>query len=73
MSAIKDYHLKRLRQIRDEMYARLPPESQRRINEARQARLDWQSWRRKQPKLLENRRNLVCPSFFPPYQSSDSR
>lgn len=51
MSAIKEYHLKRLRQIRDEMYARLPPESQRRINEARQARLDWQSWRRKQQTL----------------------
>ncbi len=50
--SVKDYHLKRLRQIRDEMYARLPPQEQRRINEARQARLEWQSWRRKQPKLL---------------------
>ncbi len=52
MSAIKNYHLKRLRQIRDEMYAKLPPQEQRRIDEARRARLDWQSWRKKQQLLI---------------------
>jgi hypothetical protein len=51
MSAIKDHNLKRLRQIRDEMYAKLPPQEQRRIDEARQARLAWQAWRNKQQQL----------------------
>jgi len=44
-AATKQQHLARLRQLRDEMYAKLPPEKQRRINEARQTRADWIAWR----------------------------
>ncbi len=51
MSAIKNYHLSQLRKLRDEMYAKLPPQEQRRIDEARQARLAWQAWRNKQQQL----------------------
>ncbi len=50
--SVKDYHLAQLRKLRDELYAKLPPQERRRIDEARRARLEWQSWRRKQPKLL---------------------
>ncbi len=50
--SVKHHHLKRLRQLRDELYSKLPPQEQRLVDEARQARLAWQAWRSKQPKLL---------------------
>jgi hypothetical protein len=48
MSVTKNYHLAQLRKLRDELYAKLPPQEQRRIDEARRARLEWQAWRSKQ-------------------------
>jgi hypothetical protein len=48
MTAVKRQHLAQLRKLRDELYAKLSPQEQRRIDEARQARLDWRNlplWR----------------------------
>jgi hypothetical protein len=48
MTAVKRYHLAQLHKLRDELYAKLPPQEQRRIDEALQARLDWRNlplWR----------------------------
>jgi hypothetical protein len=49
MTAVKRQHLAQLHKLRDELYAKLSPQEQRRIDDARQARLDWRNlplWRR---------------------------
>ena len=39
-------HIARLRQLRDSIYATLPPHEQLRVTQQKQARADWRAWRK---------------------------
>jgi hypothetical protein len=51
MTAVKHHHLARLRQLRDELYSKLPPQEQRLVDEARKARQAQRQWLTRQREL----------------------
>ena len=45
MSKTHRYHIANLKRIRDELYNNLPKHEQRRIDDERQARIEYYAWR----------------------------